>query len=138
MPFDPWFDKQGFRHFQAREISRLFSSVRGGVKNSPPPSHLWPSILPTLRILDKLRSHLGKPVLILSAYRSPSYNRAVGGATHSRHLAFDAVDFWVPGVAPSDVSRVLMDWRNAGQFKGGIGTYPGFVHLDSRGTNATW
>jgi zinc D-Ala-D-Ala carboxypeptidase len=36
--------------------------------------------------LQALRDRLGKPLIVRSAYRSPEHNRAVGGATRSKHL----------------------------------------------------
>ncbi len=41
---------------------------------------------PALDELQALRDRLGKPLIVCSAYRSPEHNRAVGGATRSKHL----------------------------------------------------
>ena len=136
--FTEWFDAKKFRNFSSRELVWYFSKERGGVRNSEPPRELWENIVPTLRILDDLRDHLKAPVTISSTYRSPAYNRAIKGASSSRHMKFDAVDFSVRGVAPARVAAVLIQWRNEGRFKGGVGVYPSFVHLDTRGVNATW
>ena len=42
--------------------------------------------------LQALRDRLGKPLIVRSAYRSPEHNRAVGGATRSKHLDGAAFD----------------------------------------------
>jgi len=42
--------------------------------------------------LQQIRSGLGRPLVVNSAYRTPEHNRAVGGATYSRHLYGDGVD----------------------------------------------
>ena len=39
-----------------------------------------------------MRDRLGKPLIGRSAYRSPEHNRAVGGATRSKHLDGAAFD----------------------------------------------
>jgi uncharacterized protein YcbK (DUF882 family) len=39
---------------------------------------------------------------------------------------------------PSKVAKVARALREEGRFRGGIGLYPDFVHVDTRGTNATW
>lgn len=138
--FKDWFDSHGIKHFGAGEFESYFATRRSGVKNSQPPRKLWPNILPTLRIVDELRESLGKPCRILSSYRSPDYNRTVGGATHSQHLEFNALDIAFDGVSPQRVYERLIEWRKAGKFTGGLGLYPssGFVHIDTRGSNATW
>ena len=105
-----------------------------------PPEKLWPNIVPTLRIVDDLREKLDRPCHILSSYRSPEYNRAVGGAPLSQHLRFTALDITFAGVSPVRVHAILTMWRDQGRFKGGLGLYrkSGFVHIDTRGTNASW
>lgn len=45
-----------------------------------------------LDALQALRKRLGKPLIILSAYRSPEHNRAVGGAKASKHMEGIAFD----------------------------------------------
>jgi uncharacterized protein YcbK (DUF882 family) len=138
--FNDWFKAQGFRHFGAGEFTSYFARERKGVKNSPPPQRLWKNIVPTLRIVDELRESLGKRCRILSSYRSPAYNKAVGGAALSQHVEFNALDIAFDGVSPQLVYDRLLAWRKAGKFTGGLGLYPssGFVHIDTRGRNATW
>jgi lysozyme len=55
-------------------------------------------------------------------------------------VKFNAIDFIVRGspVGPTEWANALRQMRSAGRFKGGIGTYPGFVHVDTRGSNADW
>ncbi len=91
-------------------------------------------------MVDELRASFGKPCRILSSYRSPDYNRALGGASLSQHLEFTALDIAFDGVSPKQVYDQLVQWRKAGKFTGGLGLYPssGFVHIDTRGRNATW
>lgn len=50
---------------------------------------------PTCRLLaslELLRHLVGRPLTIVSGYRSPETNREVGGAADSRHLHGDAAD----------------------------------------------
>lgn len=139
-PFTDWFNAQKFRHFSAREFTNYFSAVRKGVQNSPPPKKLWKNVIPTLRIVDDLRESFGVPCRLLSSYRSPAYNRTVGGASQSQHLQFNALDIAFSGVPAKRVYERLLEWRKEGKFVGGLGYYPssGFVHIDTRGYNATW
>jgi len=138
--FNDWFAAQGFRHFGALEFTRYFARERGSVKNSTPPKRLWKNIVPTLCIVDELRASFGQPCILLSSYRSPEYNRAVGGAALSQHVQFTALDIRIQGVSPQRVYDRLLQWRREGRFVGGLGLYPSsrFVHIDTRGRNATW
>lgn len=106
--------------------------------NTDPPEELWPNIVPTARVLQELRDRIGKPIILHSVYRSPAYNRAIGGAGQSVHMSFGAADFHVvdPNSGPADWAATLRAMRSAGLFKGGIGAYETFVHVDTRGTNA--
>jgi len=107
--------------------------------NTDPPAELWNNILPTARVIDEFRRRIGASVTITNAYRAPAYNKKIGGVTSSQHLKFTAIDFVVRGGStPADWAAVLKTMRAEGLFKGGIGVYPGFVHVDTRGTNADW
>jgi zinc D-Ala-D-Ala carboxypeptidase len=80
-------------------------------------------------MLQDLRDSLGAPMVVNSAYRSPEHNRAVGGATHSKHLEAIAFDVRMHGHDPIEYIRLA---RLAG-FQG-IGEYAdkGFTHVDAR------
>ena len=86
-------------------------------------------------VLETLRTHFNKPVRISSGYRTPAYNKRVGGKARSQHTCGTAADITIPGVSPSQVAafaRSLMpDW-------GGIGIYPTFTHVDVREARSDW
>lgn len=141
--FEVWFGQQfpgGITAFSAHEFL-----VKGGLhavnkKNSDPPKMLWPNIIPTVRVLLELKQRLGNPQITLnSVYRSRAYNESVGGARNSQHMKFTAVDFVAhDGRGPSSWAKELYKMRSEGRFKGGIGVYRSFVHVDTRGYNADW
>jgi uncharacterized protein YcbK (DUF882 family) len=76
--------------------------------------------------LQKLRDVLNKPIQINSAYRCPSHNKNVGGASNSRHVVGDATDITVAGLTPSQVADICEPMFN------GLGRYDTFTHVDSR------
>ena len=86
-------------------------------------------------VLQKIRTHFGRAVTITSAYRTPTRNKAVGGATYSQHLYGKAADIKVKGIAPKTVTAYA---ETLLKNKGGIGTYPTFTHVDTRTTKARW
>ena len=58
-------------------------------------------------LLERIREHFGKPVTINSAYRTPQYNKKVGGASNSQHVKGTACDIAVKDVPPKAVAANL-------------------------------
>lgn len=86
-------------------------------------------------ILQKIREHFGKPLTITSAYRTPTHNKACGGAAYSQHLYGRAADFKIAGVGPDTVAAYA---ETLLPHSGGIGLYPNFVHLDVSTAKRRW
>jgi uncharacterized protein YcbK (DUF882 family) len=84
-----------------------------------------------LGALEHLRGQVGRPIVIVSGYRTLDTNRAVGGAPASRHLVGDAVDI-PPGIA-------TVDQAEAAGFVGIGSSGPWAIHVDVRpGPPARW
>lgn len=88
--------------------------------------------------LQTIRNHFNAPVKITSAYRCPTHNKKVGGASASKHMLGDAADIIVTGHSPSEVARYA---ESIGIL--GIGLYETskdgyFVHIDTRERKAFW
>lgn len=132
--FDAWHSTLGLRWISAPELR----AKSWKVPNTVPPNALWRRIVLTAHLVDRLRERLGRPVRIHSTYRSPDYNRKVVGMPNSLHLQFNAIDFSIEGVEPAECAEILRGWREDRVFRGGIGVYPTFVHVDTRGYNADW
>jgi len=77
--------------------------------------------------LQALRDRLGVPLIVHSAYRSPDYNRQVGGAKQSMHLQGAAFDI---SMANHDPKAFEAAARAVGF--SGFGFYPrqNFMHID--------
>lgn len=131
--------KLNLRNITPRMVLAPHFKSRGIVKNSLPPKAYWVKMAPTLRVIDKMVTRIGAPLMeITSAYRNPRYNRAVRGKIHSYHMQNMACDIKFRGISPYHVAYVARQLRTQGHYKGGIGKYSGFVHLDTRGTNVDW
>jgi len=101
---------------------------------------------------------------VMSAYRTPFYNRAIGDVPYSMHQWGGAADIYID---PQNVDRMedlnrdgridirdakflfdeieeLIGEKEGRKFEGGMGFYPAssahppFVHVDVRGTRARW
>lgn len=129
---------------------------------------LRPSLLLKLENILASLNNAGHPVqhfVIMSGYRTPFYNRAIGNVPYSRHVWGGAADFYIDDM-PVDgkmddlnkdgrvdrndarwLASFINDMSQRGAFGeriGGIGVYGStsahgpFVHVDVRGTRARW
>jgi uncharacterized protein YcbK (DUF882 family) len=86
-------------------------------------------------VLQKIREHFGKPVIITSAYRNDAYNKKVGGADYSQHKYGTAADIHISGVSPATIADFV---ETIMPNTGGIGIYSSVVHVDVRTACARW
>ena len=117
------------------------SSTRNGTtlpENSLPTEDLWPNIAKVAKVVDEFRSRHGHPVRLTSIYRTPAYSASIGGGEESLHTKGLAIDFRSEVGTPEEWAKILIGMRDEGLFSGGIGTHNAFVHVDVRGTDATW
>ncbi|MCW1921479.1 D-Ala-D-Ala carboxypeptidase family metallohydrolase [Luteolibacter arcticus] len=122
-----------------RQVIEAHAKQRGSVWNALPPRAYWRQMVPTLRVIDRVAIQLGQPVKeIVSAYRAPAYNsRCPGAKSGSYHQANVAIDVQFP-VATSTVAQTARTLRSSGLFRGGVGRYSTFTHIDTRGQNVDW
>jgi len=127
------------RNITPRMVLAPHFKTRGRTRNTLPPKSQWKQLAATLKVVDKMVVRMNAPLReITSAYRSPRYNRAVGGKSRSYHMQNLALDLQFRGVSAYHVNYVAKKLRKEGLFKGGIGRYPSFTHIDTRGTNVSW
>ena len=88
-----------------------------------------------MEFLQKIRTYFCRAVTINSAYRTPTYNKKVGGATYSQHQYGTAADIVVKGVEPKDVAKYV---ETLIPDTGGIGIYSTFTHVDVREVKSRW
>jgi hypothetical protein len=93
--------------------------------------HLWN----LAKFLQEIRNRFDRPLMIVSGYRTPEVNEAIGGASHSRHLIGDAADIRIQGVRAAEVYAELDGWWGD---RGGLGFDLNFTHIDRRGWRARW
>lgn len=80
------------KNFTMEEMSHSNTAKNLGISNVPN----WQAkenlrILATV-LLQPLREHYGKPMIVSSGYRNQEVNRVVGGVRNSQHIEGKAVD----------------------------------------------
>ena len=96
-------------NFTLAQLSFSETAIARGIDNRPPPPHVLHLRALAAR-LEEVRSLLGAPLRITSAYRSPALNAAVGGVPTSRHALGLAADFTCARFgSPLDVARAIAD-----------------------------
>ena len=91
--------------------------------------------LALVNLLQKIRDHFGKAVIINSAYRTEAHNKSIGGATYSQHKYGLAADIHINGVTPKEIASYVETLMPS---SGGIGIYKSFVHVDVRQVKSRW
>lgn len=70
----------------------------------------WNNIQTVMDRLEQVRRAVGEiPIVIRSGYRSPKYNKSVGGAANSQHIYGKAVDIYVKDriIRCSDLANII-------------------------------
>lgn len=93
------------------------------------------------RAFERVRELCGFALIVDSAYRTPAYNRYVGGAKDSQHVQGRALDLVPspPGKKALIALRGAVERAKSEGLIRGVGFYSGFIHIDTRpGSNKTW
>lgn len=77
--------------------------------------------------LQLIRTALAASININSGYRSPKYNKSVGGANYSRHMYGDAVDMWSEEKSLDELKKECID-KGASFYQ----VYRSHIHCDWR------
>ena len=85
-------------NFTLSELTKSQTAVRKNIKNEPSTAHVANLIHLAETVLQPVRDHFGKPVVISSGYRSPELCEAIGSSAKSHHAKGEAADFEIPGV----------------------------------------
>ena len=85
--------------------------------------------LELLEVLEGIREHFNKPVIVNSGYRTPTWNVKVGGAGNSYHCKGMAADIRIKDVSPKEIAKFASEYMKD---HGGVICYANFVHVDVR------
>jgi hypothetical protein len=95
-------------NFSLAELTASETAVRNGWDNTPNASEIA-NLVRLAEMLEQVRSLLGKPIMINSAFRSKQVNDGVGSKDSSQHRVGCAADIRVPGMNPDQVCRAIIE-----------------------------
>ena len=127
-----WRDYFGFETSVLNE-----SNIGSGGSRTDKENRAFEKLNPKLvKGLIHVSTAVGQKLKVTSGYRSPAYNKSVGGATGSQHLLGNAADVLIKGIGRRQLINAVESYPD---FKnGGIGKYNSFIHMDVRNYVARW
>lgn len=94
-------------HFTLGEMLRSAAASRLGLDNTPESDEIYENIKKTCEALEIVRAYYGKPINVLSCYRAPEVNQAVGGSKSSAHMKGLAADFTIAGIPNIEICSAI-------------------------------
>ena len=91
-------------NFSLNEMTKSQNATRKGIDNTPNSEHLENLKHLCEKILQPIREHYGKAVMVSSGYRSPDLCEAIGSSKNSQHAKGEAADFEITGVDNFDLA----------------------------------
>ena len=91
------------------ELTKSQTAERKGINNNPNPKQIDNLKALATNILQPVRSHFDKPLIISSGFRYAQLCVEIGSSVNSQHVADDnaaAADFEIPGVDNRELSLI--------------------------------
>ena len=127
-------------NFTLQELTKSQTATRKGIDNEPGTAEIENLIHLAKTILQPVREHFGKPVMISSGYRSPALCEAIGSSAKSQHAKGEAADFEIGGVDNLELATWIADNCEFDQlileFYDGVDPNSGWIHCSSKKENS--
>ena len=92
-------------NFTLAELTKSQIALRRGIQNTPNAEQIEALRALALNVLQPIREHFGKPVVINSGFRNEEVNHLTGGAVTSQHAFGEAADIEIPGVSNFEIAK---------------------------------
>ncbi|MFA4871347.1 MAG: D-Ala-D-Ala carboxypeptidase family metallohydrolase [Pedobacter sp.] len=99
-------DKKMSYHFLLSEMTRTENRKFLEANRVVPEDLYQNGVALCNKLLEPIRIHFGRPLIVHSAYRGIALNKAIGGSKTSQHCKFEACDFHIVGVPLKEI----FDW----------------------------
>lgn len=94
-------------HFTLYDVSHSNTAIAKGIDNRPSPDIVANAKNLILNVLEPLRNHFNKPVIVNCMYRCPELNKVIGGVKNSQHVSGKAADIVVRGINLKDAFEYI-------------------------------
>ena len=123
-------------NFTLAELVKSQTAIRKNIRNEPGTAEINNLIHLAESVLQPVREHFGKPVMISSGYRSPELCEAIGSSAKSQHAKGEAADFEINGVDNKELATWITKNCEFDQlileFYDGIDPNSGWVHCSTK------
>ena len=92
-------------HFSLAEMTKSQAAERKGIDNIPGPEEVENLKSLCNNLLEYIRIHFNKPVVINSGFRNKKVNSIIGGSNKSQHTTGQAADIEIPGISNLDLAK---------------------------------
>ena len=96
------------KDFTLQELTVSNTAVKHGISNIPNQDQITNLILLCQFILQPIKEHFSKPVIINSGYRSPELCLLVNSTVTSQHTKGQAADFEINGVSNKELANWIV------------------------------
>lgn len=121
------------KYFTKKEFEHSNTAIKNAIDNKMDYTALKNATKLVEYVLDPLREHLDKPIIINSGYRSSELNHYLGGVKDSQHLTGEAADIRI-GKKGFDFIRENLPFDQL-IWEFGNDTKPQWVHVSYKDTN---
>jgi zinc D-Ala-D-Ala carboxypeptidase len=127
-------------HFTLDEMVKSQTALRLGLDNTPDPDEMESLLALCENVLEPVRVHWDKPVVVNSGFRSLPVNRAIGSKDSSQHAKGEAADIEIPGIdnlvlyywiaEELDFDQLILEFYNGEPSSGWV--HVSYVGLENR------
>lgn len=117
------------KNFTLAELTTSQYAARHGINNVPTDPDIMANLEVLAQGLERVRSVIGKPIIIMSGYRAPKVNAGVGGSKTSAHMRGLAADIKVSGMSSREIAQAIVDAKREIGFDQCIDEFGQWVHI---------
>ena len=127
-------------HFTLDEMVKSQTALRLGLDNTPDTDEMESLLALCENVLEPVRVHWDKPVVVNSGFRSLPVNRAIGSRDSSQHAKGEAADIEIPGIdnlvlyywiaEELDFDQLILEFYNGEPSSGWV--HVSYVGLENR------